>query len=177
MLGLGLKTNTVLLVPYDKQWHTFFEKAKTELTPIFGENLTAIEHIGSTAISVPGIVAKPILDVNITVRDVDAIPIAEMEKHGYVYKGDFGIPGRFFFVRYINGDVGIHHIHCYIDGHQNHLDNLMFRDYLMSHPDYALQYGELKKRLAAEYPYNRESYTNAKSDFVRKVLELARGEV
>ena len=176
MLGLGLKSDTVRLVPYDKAWDTFFEETKAKLSPIFGTNLIEFEHIGSTSISVPGIVAKPILDVNITVRDISAIPVQAMEQRGYIYKGEFGIPGRFFFVKYIEGDIALHHVHCYPDGHQNHLDNITFRDYLRSHPESVLEYGELKQRLASVFPVNRANYTAAKSDFVRKVLALARTE-
>ena len=174
IIMLGLKANTVHLVPYNTEWNTLFQNTKEALAPLFGTNAVAIEHIGSTAIDMPGNMAKPILDVNITVRDAEAIPYDALEKLGYMFKGDFGIPGRYFFVHYSGEDIANHHIHCYLDGHPNHVDNLLFRDYLKAHPDCAMDYSALKTELAAKYAEDRASYTAAKTDFVMRVLTLAR---
>ena len=130
-----------------------------------------IQHIGSTAIR--GIVAKPILDVAVVVHDLNAINLDGMKRYGYIHRGEAGVPGRSYFVKYRDGDISTHHIHCYESDNQNLLDSIIFRDYLIAHPDYAMQYNALKLRLAEQYAADRGKYTNEKTDFIKMILHLA----
>lgn len=163
---LGLQRNAVRLEPFDEQWALLFQEIKAENAEILGPNAMDIQHIGSTAIK--GIVAKPILDVAVVVGNLDAIDIEEMEKHGYVFGGEAGIPGRCFFAKYRDGNVATHHIHCYRSENRNLLANIVFREYLNAHGDIATQYHDLKLRLAKQYPDDRARYTEEKTEFVEK---------
>lgn len=168
---LGVKRYAVRLVPYNEEWAMLFQETKSEVQQILGSNVIDIQHIGSTAIS--GIVAKPILDVAVIVRDLDSINLEGMKRHGYVYGGEAGVPGRSFFAKYRDGDISTHHIHCYEQNNQNLLANIAFRDYLIAHPDYAKQYNDLKLHLAQQYADDRITYTNEKTDFIKMILQLA----
>lgn len=168
---LGVKRHEVQLVPYNEEWATLFQKTKSEVQRILNSNVIDIQHIGSTAIR--GIVAKPILDVAVIVRNLDAINFEDMKRNGYVYGGEAGVPGRSFFAKYRGGDISTHHIHCYEQNNQNLLANIAFRDYLIEHPDYAKQYNDLKLHLAEQYADNRITYTNEKTDFIKMILRLA----
>jgi GrpB-like predicted nucleotidyltransferase (UPF0157 family) len=91
---------------------------------------------------------------------------------GYVYQGDKGLPGREAFL-WPPGDRP-HHLYVVVSGNKQHRDRIDFRDYLRRHPEAVDDYGRLKKRLAVEYGSRPESYTEAKTDFVRSTLEAAR---
>jgi GrpB-like predicted nucleotidyltransferase (UPF0157 family) len=131
----------------------------------------AIEHTGSTA--VPGLAAKPIIDILAGLRTEDARPaaIAALEAAGYVHRGEQEIPGRDFFRR---GDPRQFHVHLTAVGSAFWTDHLAFRDWLRAHPDSAAQYAELKLRLAARFPRDREAYIAGKTNFVADVLRVAR---
>jgi GrpB-like predicted nucleotidyltransferase (UPF0157 family) len=169
--SLGLESGVVRLVAYDSTWPGLFaaEAARIadavrarELPPL------VLEHVGST--SVPGLAAKPILDVLAGHRTdvpaasyVDAITAA-----GYVYRGDRGLPGREFFRR---GDPRSHHVHLTAIGGSYWRDYLGFRDALRADASLAAEYGALKAILAARHPRDRESYIEGKTAFVRRVVE------
>ncbi len=169
---LGVSRTGVILAPHDDHWHDLFEQTRCQLLTILGGNVLDVHHIGSTAIS--GIVAKPILDVAVVLTDPATIDLQAMAFHGYQHKGEAGIPGRCFFVKYRDGDLSTHHIHCYGPNHPNLIDNLAFRDYLNAHPDWATRYGELKLQLAKEYADDRAQYTEGKTRFIQIVLALSR---
>ncbi|MDD3242097.1 MAG: GrpB family protein [Eubacteriales bacterium] len=131
----------------------------------------AFYHVGSTAI--PGIWAKPILDVAAEVRALAALPVEAMAAAGYDPCAECGVPGRFLFVRRGEGDISLCHVHCYESGNENLRRQLLFRDYLLAHPDWAQRYCDLKKELARRYPDDREAYTQGKGEFILTVCRLA----
>lgn len=169
---LGVRRNEIQLVPYNPIWAALFQESERDLRQILGSNVIGVQHVGSTAI--PGVVAKPILDIAVVVRDLDALEIKGMQNAGFQYRGEAGIPGRAYFVKYRNGDISTHHIHCYEQNNPNLLANIAFRDYLIAHPEYAERYSELKQQLARQYPGDRATYTDQKTDFVQMILQLAR---
>jgi Uncharacterized conserved protein len=169
---LGIKRHTVHLEQYDEQWSVLFKKTKSEIRQILGSNSIDIQHIGSTAIK--GITAKPILDIAVIVHELSAINVNEMEHFGYIHKGEAGVPGRSFFAKYRNKDISTHHIHCYESINQNLLASISFRNFLITHPEYAKQYNDLKLQLAERYFDNRAKYTSEKSIFINMILQLAR---
>ncbi len=118
-----------------------------------------VEHIGSTA--VPGLVAKPILDLLAGLEPLDVAPgVAAMEALGYEYLGEYGIPGREFFRK--GGDARTHHVHAVELGGPHWVRHIAFRDYLRAHPEEAARYGRAKVEAAAAVDGDWESYWDAK---------------
>ena len=135
----------------------------------------AIEHISST--SVPGLSAKPILDImpGVAAHADGARTIEPLTRLGYVYSGENGIPGRCYFdLRHQERTVV--HVHLFEIGTENWLRHLLFRDYLRAHPDVAAQYAALKRDLALRFRHERAAYTDAKSEFINTVVTRARSE-
>ncbi len=174
---IGLERDTVRLAPYETGWARLYEAERARLQAAVGEHVLDIQHVGSTAI--PGIVAKPILDIAVAVHSFEAayVCVAPIEALGYEYVGENGIPRRHYFVRR-DPETGQTLVHL----HMNELDGpdwenqVLFRDYLLAHPEAAAEYATLKRDLAAQYPRDREAYTEGKAQFIVQVLRLARSE-
>jgi GrpB-like predicted nucleotidyltransferase (UPF0157 family) len=168
---LGLERGLVRLVPYAPEWRVYFEREKASLQVVLGSKVLDIQHIGST--SIPGMLAKPIIDIAIAVSDFDEAKalIPMVESLGYEYKGEFGIPHRHYFVK---GDPRLFHIHLSEITSIEWQNTILFRDYIRQHLDLAEEYAQLKQQLAQQYPQDREAYLNGKTAFVEKVLQLAR---
>ena len=162
----------VVVVPYNPQWPALYEQEAQSIGQILGENLTAIHHIGST--SVPGLAAKPIIDIMPVVRDlaqVDACS-AQFEALGYEVMGEFGIPGRRYFRK--GGEKRTHQIHIFERGNRRDIiRHLAVRDYLRAHSDEQAAYGALKRELAERYPYDIAAYCDGKEAFVQALEQRA----
>ncbi|MBS3766059.1 GrpB family protein [Candidatus Bipolaricaulota bacterium] len=165
MANSSEKRRIVLASP-NPDWKEHFEEEAEKLKEIF-TNLVAIHHIGSTAIR--GVKAKPVIDILLVVDDLSAVAgfVEELEKLGYTYKGENGLPGREYFEK---GDpVHTHHLHVFEEGDREIDRHLLFRDYLNAHPKEAKAYSALKESLAVEYRTDPEGYTEAKSDFISEI--------
>ena len=167
----------VVIVEYQPQWPALYEEEKTRILNVIGHKVISIEHIGSTA--VPGLGAKPIIDIMIGVNQLaDAEECIEpLITIGYEYRPPekAGIPERRYFTKG-HPQARTFHIHMVeltSDFWERHL---LFRDFLRAHPDVADQYYRLKKKLATEYGNNREGYTDAKTSFIESVVTRARKE-
>jgi GrpB-like predicted nucleotidyltransferase (UPF0157 family) len=170
----------VAVVPYDLCWVELFKQERLHLLSCLPMDLIKrIEHFGSTA--VPGLSAKPIVDMLVEVSSLDEtkkriVPLLEAQGYDYFWRPSFGDDTPPFYAWFIkrnkNGDR-THHIHM-IEAHFDLWDRLLFRDYLIEHPDVAREYGDLKMRLSREHPNDRVAYTRAKSDFVKRVTETAK---
>jgi GrpB-like predicted nucleotidyltransferase (UPF0157 family) len=164
-----MRSESVELVDYDAGWAELFERERVALGRIFDGKAVGIEHIGST--SVPGLCAKPIVDVLVGLRALELTDdqIEAMERLGYHYLGEHGLPGRLFFRK----DPQTHHVHV-VEHAGEHWDRqITFRDALRSDPDERRRYDELKRRLAAQ-GHPREAYTELKTPFIREVEARAR---
>lgn len=163
----------VKLVPHDPRWVQQYEEEAERLTAVFQPILVGIHHIGST--SIPGIKAKPIIDMMIVVSSITAVDtlIEPMADLGYISKGENGIAGRHYF-RKGSDEHHTHHIHTYPENHPEIARHLNFRDYLRHHPADAAAYSDLKERLAQRYEHDVEMYTNSKTAFIRNVENKAR---
>jgi len=163
----------VTVVPHDARWSCLFEEEAYELATIFGEEVVQVHHIGSTAI--PGIYAKPIVDVLVEVRDIEKIEACDqqMAERGYFPKGEFGIHGRRFFIK---GNEGrrTHHVHVFQVGDAEAERHLAFRDYLRVHPEEAQAYSRLKQHLASRFPNDIDSYMDGKDDWIKETERKAR---
>lgn len=169
----GLEKGVVRLEPYSSEWKQFFEVEKAALLAVLDANILDIQHVGST--SIPGMLAKPIVDIAIAVADFEAarVCIPPIEKLGYEYKGEYGIPRRHYFVK---GEPRTAHIHV-TEIHSTEWQNLLlFRDYLRQHDQIAKDYAKLKRQLALQFPRDREAYLNGKAAFIEGVIQRARDQ-
>jgi len=146
-----------------------------------GNLILKIEHVGST--SVPGLAAKPIIDLDVVVPSRQCLPdaISRLATLGYAHEGDLGVAGREAFRRAGN-DVPYHETrrtwmshHLYVcDAHSQELArHIAFRDFLRANPDQALAYGNLKRQLAAQFPHDMDLYIQGKQEFVEDILRKA----
>lgn len=161
----------VVVTEYQPEWEPMYQAEAQKIRKILGANLSAIHHIGSTA--VPGLAAKPVIDIMPVVKDLTQVDdcAPAFEAAGYECMGEFGIPGRRYFRK--GGDFRTHQIHIFQqDNHRDILRHLAVREYLRAHPEAAKEYGALKIRIAKQYPEDIEGYCDAKDAFV-KALELA----
>lgn len=160
-------TRRVVVLPHDPRWSEEFRREAGRLRAILGDLVVGVEHIGSTAIR--GASAKPIVDVLLIVRHIEAMDAhnARMRAEGYVPRGEQGIPGRRFFVRGTL-ELRTHHVHAYqCDSPEIHR-HLAFRDYMNAHPDEVSAYSRLKEELALRYPEDARAYSAGKERFVRE---------
>ncbi|MGH2399703.1 MAG: DUF4127 family protein, partial [bacterium] len=162
-----------VVVDYDPQWPRMFEEDKEAIQQALGPLVHEIEHVGST--SVPGLAAKPIIDIMLGVKidDLDRI-IEPLRGIGYEYNPDWEIsmPHRRYFRRLRADGTNTHHLHAVPHGGVFWTRHMSFRDYLRSHPDQAREYADLKKTLAGKRQGSID-YTFAKTEFIRSVEALA----
>ena len=156
----------VTVIEYDPAWPLEFEREASRIRGALGENCLEVYHIGST--SVPGLAAKPIIDILPVVRSLEAVDAAKdsLEALGYEYLGEFGIPGR----RYLRkgGDERTHHVHVFAEENAEAIErHLAVSAYLRAHADEARAYGELKRALAARFPRDWDGYCDGKDGYVR----------
>jgi GrpB-like predicted nucleotidyltransferase (UPF0157 family) len=158
------------LQPYSPEWPDLATREIQRLTPAFGENLVTIHHIGSTAI--PGISAKPILDLMPVVQDIAALDghRASIEAFGFEWWGEFGIPGR----RYCTltdpaTSLRKVQLHSFEQNSPQIERHLAFRDYLNARPDLAREYDALKAHCRDLHPLNTHAYTDCKNPWIRTI--------
>ena len=174
-----LGRETVVIVPYDSRWPMSFADERARLETLFPGLIRRVEHFGSTA--VPGLSAKPIVDMLVEVTSLDEtkeeiVPVLEGDGYDYIWRPTSGDDGPPFYAWFIKRDMQgnrTHHIHM-VEHDFPQWDELLFRDYLIAHPDVARQYVDLKQRLAGQFSNDRIAYTEGKGDFIRRVTALAR---
>ena len=172
---LGLKRGTVKLANAHDEWAWLFDKEKQLLLDTFGDRIIAIEHVGSTAI--PGVPAKPLIDMNIAISSLDDKYIEEfvasLEKLGYHYMHKF--PERHFFAKGPE-EKRTHHLNLVELDSNQWCNSMMFRDYMRRNKHAREEYAALKEKLASQYAEDRASYTKEKEDFIQKIIQLAKAE-
>jgi GrpB-like predicted nucleotidyltransferase (UPF0157 family) len=166
------------IVDYDPRWPQLFDEEAERLRATLDPSLImGLEHFGSTA--VPDLSAKPVIDILIAVRslaEVQASFVESLRKLDYVWWAENPKTDRMFFVKGMPpfGSKRTHHVHV-TEIHGEMWRRLAFRDWLRAHPEDARSYGQLKRRLAAEYPTDREAYTDAKAAFIDSVMQKTGG--
>jgi GrpB-like predicted nucleotidyltransferase (UPF0157 family) len=171
--------------PYDPEWPRRFEEERDHLRAVLpAELLGRIEHFGSTA--VPGLDAKPIVDLLVEVTDLAAAreriaPVLEAEGYDYLWRPTHGDDGPPWYAWFIKRDLATgertHHIHMVEPDFEEHWDRLLFRDRLIACPETAREYARLKRRLAEEHPRDRAAYTRGKGAFIAGVMRRAKREL
>lgn len=169
MEDLGLKRGIVRLVPHKVSWHQTYADEARQIQNVLHIEPSSIQHVGST--SIPGILAKPILDIAIR---VDSLGIVDtwtkpLEVLGYSYKGfEPNMPQRRFFTK---GPEELRKIYLHIVDIGEFEKMITFRDTLTANNRLAEEYSSLKKKLAVANENNRQQYTHLKNEFITKVLK------
>ena len=170
---IGLKKGTVRIVLYDKAWVILFEKEKSILEKTLGPVAIDIQHVGST--SVPGMPAKPIIDIAVGVRTIKDFEqcFEPLKNAGYIFGPEASNWRELFFTKGQEDKITCHlHLLKY-DG-ELWKNYLAFRWYLRTNRKCAREYAALKERLANKFAENRVKYTAAKSKFIHEKIKIAR---
>ncbi|WP_163539867.1 GrpB family protein [Gracilibacillus sp. YIM 98692] len=168
----------VEIMPYDEAWPEKYLEASEEIKTVLGQELLYLYHIGST--SIPGMAAKPIIDILAEVQDIQRIDDYnnEMVKQGYTPKGENGIEGRRYFVKG-NDEERTHHVHIFETGSKEIIKHLAFREYLTYHEQDMERYKKVKEDLAEKYPENVKLYQEEKASLIdelnQKALDWVKG--
>ncbi len=166
----------VIIVDYDPAWPARFEEVRRQLARALGDVALRIEHVGST--SVPGLAAKPILDIDVVIESAQqlAVAVARLAALGYEHQGDRGVVGREAFRPREATSPRTwppHHLYVCARDSSELRRHLAFRDWLRGHVEDRRRYAALKRELARRYRDDRDAYSEAKSDFVEGVSAKA----
>jgi GrpB-like predicted nucleotidyltransferase (UPF0157 family) len=158
------------VVDHDPAWAGRFEAIRSRVAPALAGIAVAIEHVGSTA--VPGLAAKPIIDIDVIVADRAAIPeaIRRLADLGYEHLGDLGVRDREAFLRPPGSER--HNLYVCVAGGEGLRNHLALRDHLRGHPDAVRAYGDLNRRLARESP-DIDAYVAGKTELIVSFLRAA----
>ena len=164
-----MKTGHVVVLPYDRGWAQDFSDISSEIRKALGGLALDIVHVGST--SVPGLSAKPIIDIDVVIRDyasLDAV-ISALKAIGYHHEGDLGIPGREAFGYEGKDHLRKHHLYVCPQDSLELKRHIAFRDYLRDHPDAAREYSRIKEEGSALHPHDIDGYIEHKSAFIARI--------
>jgi GrpB-like predicted nucleotidyltransferase (UPF0157 family) len=169
-------TQEIAVCDYDPDWPRWFVTLRARLWPAVEPVAIRIDHVGST--SVPGLAAKPIIDMDIVVALADAVELAieRLEGIGYRWLGDLGIPGREAFRPPPGAADPPHHLYVVVDDNQAHRDHWLLRDLLRGDAEARQRYAALKRRNAELARGDMDYYVEAKADLVTELLARARAE-
>ena len=161
--------NPVIIEDYDPTWPHLFEMLRSRIAAVLNELALSIEHVGSTA--VPGLAAKPVIDIDVLLRSSTDLPIviARLAELGYEHRGDLGVSGREAFRA--RAEAVQHHLYVCPPESREYKRHIAFRDYLRKHAEDAEDYAVLKRERARKFGSDREGYNQAKSQFVQRILQ------
>ena len=167
------RRDPIVIVEYDPAWQRLFEREREAIARVVGDAAVAIEHVGSTA--VPGLSAKPVIDIAIGVRDMEQrrTLVAPLRASGYITHGDQRDRSDWIIFRKDDAGARLVNLHVVPFDGWRWQQYIRFRGYLRAHDDVATNYSRLKRELAAEYGRDMIGYTEAKSDFVIDVYRAA----
>ena len=163
----------VRVIPHDPNWQYAFNIEASRITQALGEPAVTTHHIGSTAI--PGIVAKPVIDILLEVERIERLDqqVTTMQGLGYDALGEYGIPGRRYFRKNDHNGTRTHHVHGFLAGSDEAMRHVAFRAYMVAHPSEAQAYGVLKAQLASLHSDDIEAYMDGKDSFIKERERLA----
>ncbi|HAV89826.1 MAG TPA: hypothetical protein DCW44_00890, partial [Eubacterium sp.] len=148
----------VVVEPYNEEWKSDFIAIRDELDAVLKDIVLKIEHVGST--SVEGLSAKPVIDVDVVIKDTTVLPdvISALQTIGYFHEGDLGIPGREAFKYEGKEYLRKHHLYVCSQDSEELKRHITFRDYLRSNPDAVEEYSKIKEEAANLYPWDIDKY-------------------
>lgn len=163
----------IKLVKYAPTWAITYQQERELITTALKQEVADIQHIGSTA--VPGLSAKPIVDILIAVNQLAAAEkySIHLQTIGYEYIYYAENIDRLFFRK---GTPRTHHVHIVEYGSWTYWRHILFRDYLFAHPETAQQYEQLKREMAIKFKTDRNAYTDSKTEFIRSIVAQALAE-
>ncbi|CAM4159741.1 GrpB family protein [Pseudoalteromonas byunsanensis] len=166
-----MSNRIIEVVTYNTAWPNLFQLEKEKLSSMLGELAVKVEHIGST--SVPGLSAKPIIDILVEVTNVEQLDLKaySFRRLGYEVKGENGIVGRRYYQK--GGSKRSHHIHAFQSGSKDISRHLAFKEYLIAHPRVANMYALIKQEAASQCANDNELYMAKKNGFIARYEELA----
>jgi GrpB-like predicted nucleotidyltransferase (UPF0157 family) len=169
-LNRSISMKKVVVVPYDALWQSEFEEIKKELLNVLNGYIISIEHVGST--SVEGLAAKPIIDIDIVIKDYNSLEMinSKLASIGYIYEGDLGIKDRLAFKYMDKPNLMKHHLYVCPEYSEELKRHIAFRDYLREHKEDRDWYGDVKLLAAKHYPEDIDSYMIAKKPCCAEIL-------
>lgn len=158
----------VVVEPYNSNWIVQFQELKSLIWPVVQDVAISIEHVGST--SVPGLAAKPVIDIDIVIADMSQLNsvIKGLASLGYEHRGNLGIEDREAFRA--QKPLQKHNLYVCPQGSMALRNHLSLRDSLRANPVLRDEYAAIKTRLATEFPDSIDNYVEGKTDFILKVL-------
>ena len=167
-----MRTKRVEVLPYDETWTSAFEEIKKEIESAVGDLIIGIEHVGST--SVEGLSAKPIIDIDIIIKDYsifDAV-VNKLNTIGYIYEGNLGIKDREAFKYIDKPHLQRHHLYVCPQQSEELLRHITFRDFLRSNPEAVKRYSTVKEKAAQLFPDDMDKYIEYKSPCIEELYEM-----
>ena len=169
-------TRDIVVADYDPAWPGWFELLHARIWPVVGDVARRVDHVGST--SVPGLAAKPIIDMDVVVPSETELgpTIQRLARLGYRWRGDLGVPGREAFSFHGEDDLPAHHLYVVVENNRAHLDHWLLRELLREDAAARSDYAALKRRNAARADGDIDAYVAAKASFVAGLLRRARAD-
>lgn len=164
-----MRTKHVTVLPYDKGWKLNFEKIKKGLINTLGDTILGIEHVGST--SVEGLSAKPIIDIDIVIKDYSVFELVKekLTLIGYVHEGDLGIKDREAFKYVGKENLQQHHLYVCPQNSTELVRHITFRNYLRNNQDTVKEYSHVKEEAARLFPEDIDRYIEFKSPCIETI--------
>lgn len=166
-----MRTQKVIVQPYDKAWKAAFEEIRLELETVLGNLILGIEHVGSTAVE--GLSAKPCIDVDVVIKDytIFAAVVEKLAGIGYFHEGDLGIAGREAFGYTGKDHLMKHHLYVCPQNSRELHRHITFRDFLRKHPEAVKKYGQVKETAAQLFPEDIDGYMAYKAPCIAELYE------
>ncbi len=167
-------TSEIVVNDYDSNWPDWFETVRRSIWPVIEDIAVRIDHVGSTA--VPGLAAKPIIDMDIVVESCDRVRlvIGRLASIGYRWRGDLGVVGREAFEMVPAKSLPAHHLYLVVENNRAHVDHWLLRDFLRDDVDARERYAALKRQNAELAKGDIDLYVAAKASLVAELLTRAR---
>ena len=162
-------TDEIVVVDHVAEWSAQFREEADRIRGALGNLVPVVVQMGSTGI--PGLCAKPVIDILVGVRDLDDDRIVPaLESMGYAFRPDTMGTGDLFFRKV---PVRTHHVHVVMLYSWDFWKLVIFRDCIVNHPSLCAKYGELKRISAEKYRFDRLAYVESKTEFIESVLKEA----
>ena len=166
-----MKTNKVIVLPYDAAWKSAFEAIRDEIEAALGDLIIGIEHVGST--SVEGMSAKPCIDMDVIIKDYSAFGeiVRKLGAIGYIHEGDLGIKDREAFKYTDKPHLMMHHLYVCPRESEELRRHIVFRDFLRQNPEAVKKYSLMKEKAAELFPNDIDGYIEYKSPCIEELYK------
>jgi len=166
-----MRTQRVVVVPYDEAWENAFKEIKNEIEAEIGDLVLGIEHVGST--SVKGLAAKPCIDIDVIIRDYSMFNeiVGKLGRIGYIHEGDLGIKDREAFKYTDKPHLMSHHLYVCPQYSEELHRHITFRNYLRNNTEAVRRYSFVKEKAADLFPYDIDKYIEYKSPCIEELYK------